>query len=48
MYKDHQGPGSAVQDREVIYKGQSPSTRYQKNVLALRTAHKKLVQENKH
>lgn len=52
MYKDNQGGGTAgatsLQEREVIYNGRSPSTRYQKNVLALRTAHKKLVEERKH
>lgn len=49
MYKDNTGVGIAVpNEREVIFSGRSPSSRYHKNVIALRTAHKKLVKENKH
>lgn len=49
MYKDNTGVGIAVpNEREVIFSGRSPSSRYHKNVIALRAAHKKLVKENKH
>lgn len=35
-------------DKEVIYDGRSPSSRYHKNIVALRKVYKELCESNKH